>query len=110
PICYADVYMDGRFGVAFNASYNANYVQQERIQTDWAYYADGRVLPYRLMWRPGPKMTSRTAANLSTDFRINDEWTASLRSAYSLYDVEYFNQYTYLYLGTTTTKIGRAHV
>ncbi len=100
---YADVYLDGRFGVAFNASYNANYVQQERIQTDWAYYPDGRVLPYRLMWRPGPKMTSRTAANLSTDFRINDQWTASLRSAYSLYDVEYFNQYTYLYLGTTST-------
>lgn len=100
---YADVFLDGRFGVAFNASYNANYVQQERIQTDWAYYADGRVLPYRLMWRPGPKMTSRTAANLSTDFKINDEWTLSLRSAYSFYDVEYFNQYTYLYLGTTST-------
>src|SRR5690606_5777282 len=99
-IGYADVYMDGRLGVAFNASYNANFVQQERIQTDYAYYPDGRVLPYRLMWRPGPKMTSRTAANLSTDFKINDEWTASLRSAYSLYDVEYFNQYTYLYLGT----------
>lgn len=98
---YGDVFMDGRFGVAFNASYNANYVQQERIQTDWAYYPDGRVLPYRLMWRPGPKMTSRTAANLGADFKINDDWTLSLRSAYSLYDVEYFNQYTYLYLGTT---------
>jgi len=101
---YGDVFMDGRFGVAFNASYNANYVQQERIQTDWAYYPDGRVLPYRLMWRPGPKMTSRTAANLSTDFRITDDWTLSLRSAYSMYDVEYFNQYTYLYLGTPTTS------
>lgn len=101
---FGDVFMDGRFGVAFNASYNANYVQQERIQTDWAYYNDGRVLPYRLMWRPGPKMTSRTAANLSTDFRINDDWTFSLRSAYSLYDVEYFNQYTYLHLGTTSTS------
>src|SRR5690606_13551614 len=101
---YGDVFMDGRFGVAFNASYNANYVQQERIQTDWAYYPDGRVLPYRLMWRPGPKMTSRTAANLSTDFRITDSWTLSLRSAYSMYDVEYFNQHTYLYLGTPTTS------
>ena len=101
---YGDVFLDGRFGVAFNASYNANYVQQERIQTDWGYYDDGRVLPYRIMWRPGPKMTSRTAANLSTDFKINDDWTLSLRSAYSFYDVEYFNQYTYLYFGTPTTS------
>lgn len=99
---FADVFLDGRFGVAFNASYNANFVQQERIQTDWSYLADGRVLPYRIMWRPGPKMTSRTAANLSTDFKISDEWTLSLRSAYSFYDVEYFNQYTYLYFGTAT--------
>lgn len=101
---YGDVFLDGRLGVAFNASYNANYVQQERIQTDWGYYADGRVLPYRIMWRPGPKMTSRTAANLSTDFKLNDDWTLSLRSAYSFYDVEYFNQYTYLYFGTPTTN------
>ncbi|MGY0505616.1 TonB-dependent receptor domain-containing protein [Luteimonas sp. e5] len=101
---YGEVFMDGRFGVALNASYNANYVQQDRIQTDWAYYSDGRVLPYRLMWRPGPKMTSRTAVNLSTDFRITDDWTFSLRSAYSHYDVEYFNQYTYLHIGTTGTS------
>lgn len=100
---YGDVFMDGRFGLAFDASYNANYVQQERIQTDYAYYSDGRVLPYRIMWRPGPKRTSRTAANLGADFKINDDWTLSLRSAYSLYDVEYFNQYTYLYIGTTST-------
>lgn len=103
-IGYGEVFLDGRFGVALNASYNANYVQQDRIQTDWAYYPDGRVLPYRLMWRPGPKMTSRTAANLSTDFRITDDWTFSLRSAYSHYDVEYFNQYTYLHIGTTSTS------
>ncbi len=97
---YADVFMDGRFGVAFNASYNANYVQQDRIQTDWSYLPDGQVLPYRVMWRPGPKMTSRTAANLSADFQITDEWVLSWRSMYSFYDVEYFNQYTYLYFGT----------
>lgn len=98
---YADVFADGRFGIALNASYHANYVQQDRIETNWAYYADGTVLPYRLMWRPGPKTTSRTAVNLSTDFRISDDWTFSLRSAYSHYDVEYFNQYTDLHIGTT---------
>lgn len=101
---YSDIFMDGRLGVALNTSYNANYVQQDRIQTDWSYLPDGRVMPYRVMWRPGPKMTSRTAANLSVDYQITDDLVFSLRSMYSLYDVEYFNQYTFLYFGTTTAS------
>lgn len=97
---YGDIFLDGRLGIAFNTSYNANYVQQDRIQTDWSYLPDGRVMPYRIMWRPGPKMTSRTAANLSADYQITDDLVFSLRSTYSFYDVEYFNQYTFLYFGT----------
>ncbi|MET3663570.1 TonB-dependent receptor [Caulobacter sp. 1776] len=103
-IGYADVFLDGRLGIAFNASYNANYVQQDRIQTDWSYLASGRVIPYQVMWRPGPKLTSRKAANLSVDYKLTDKWALSLRSTYSFYDVEYFNQYTYLIFGTTTTS------
>ena len=103
-IGYADVFLDGRLGVAFNASYNANYVQQDRIQTDWSYLADGRVIPYQVMWRPGPKLTSRKAANLSVDYKITDKLALSLRSTYSFYDVEYFNQYTYLIFGAATTS------
>jgi len=99
---YADVFLDGRLGVAFNASYNANYVQQDRTQTDWSYLANGRVIPYQVMWRPGPKLTHRKAANLSIDYKLTDQWALSLRSTYSFYDVEYFNQYTYLIFGTTT--------
>lgn len=105
---YADVFLDGRLGVALSASYNANYVQQDRIQTDWSYLADGRVLPYQVMWRPGPKMTSRKAANLAVDYKITDELAFSLRSNYSFYDVEYFNQYTYLTFGTTTRSYATA--
>jgi TonB-dependent receptor len=101
-IGYADVFLDGRLGIAFNASYNANYVQQDRTQTDWSYLANGRVIPYQVMWRPGPKLTHRKAANLSVDYKITDKLYLSLRSTYSLYDVEYFNQYTYLIFGTTT--------
>jgi TonB-dependent receptor len=101
---YADVFLDGRLGIAFNASYNANYVQQDRIQTDWSYLASGRVIPYQVMWRPGPKLTSRKAANLSVDYKLTDQWAVSLRSTYSFYDVEYFNQYTYLIFGTTTAS------
>jgi TonB-dependent receptor len=99
---YADVFLDGRLGIAFNASYNANFVEQDRVQTDWAYLANGRVLPYQVMWRPGPKLTHREAANLSVDYKITDQLALSLRSSYSFYDVEYYNQYTYLIFGTTT--------
>jgi iron complex outermembrane receptor protein len=99
---YADVFMDGRLGIALDASYNANYVQQDRVQTDWSYLANGRVLPYQVMWRPGPKFTHREAANLSVDYKITDKLTFGLRSSYSFYDVEYYNQYTYLIFGTTT--------
>ncbi|MCW4461098.1 TonB-dependent receptor [Sphingomonas sp. BT-65] len=101
---YNDVFLDGRLGIAFNASYNANYVQQDRIQTDWSYLPDGRVMPYQVMWRPGPKFTSRTAANLALDYKITDKLAFSLRSTYSFYDVEYFNQYTFLIFGTTTVS------
>lgn len=101
-IGYADVFLNGRLGIAFNASYNANFVEQDRIQTDWSYLANGRVVPYQVMWRPGPKLTHRQAANLSVDYKLTDQWTLSLRSTYSFYDVEYFNQYTYLIFGTAT--------
>lgn len=99
---YADVFLHERLGVAVSASYNANYVQQDRIQTDWSYLPDGRVIPYQVMWRPGPKLTSRTAANLALDYKFTEDLVFSLRSNYSFYDVEYFNQYTYLNFGTTT--------
>jgi TonB-dependent receptor len=101
-LSYGDIFLDGRLGVAFSASYNANYVQQDRIQTDWSYLADGRAIPYQVMWRPGPKKTSRTAANLSVDYKFSDELALSLRGTYSFYEVEYFNQYTYLIFGTTS--------
>lgn len=103
-IGYADVFLDGRFGIAFSASYNANYVQQDRIQTDWSYLSDGRVMPYQVMWRPGPKLTHRIAGNLAMDYKFTDELVLSLRSTYSFYDVEYFNQYTYLTFGTSTVS------
>jgi TonB-dependent receptor len=100
---YADVFLNGRLGIAFNASYNANFVEQDRIQTDWSYLTSGRILPYQVMWRPGPKLTHRKAANLSVDYKITDKLALSLRSTYSFYDVEYFNQYTYLIFGTNAT-------
>src|SRR6185503_965167 len=36
-IGYGDVFLDGRLGVEINASYNANFVEQDRNQIDWIY-------------------------------------------------------------------------
>jgi len=99
---YADKFLDGRLGVAISASYNANYVEQDRVQTDWSYLANGTVIPYQVMWRPGPKFTHREAVNGALDYKISDDLTFSLRGTYSFYDVEYFNQYTYLIFGSST--------
>ena len=101
---YGDVFMDGRLGIETNISYNQNFVQQDRLQVDWSYKSDGRVIPYRVMFRPGPKMTSRTGANFSLDYRLTEQLTLSWRSNYSLYDVEYFNQYTYLNFGANNNN------
>jgi TonB-dependent receptor len=101
---YADVFLDGRLGIAVNASHYANFVEQDRIQTDWSYLANGRVIPYQVMYRPGPKTTSRDAVNVAADYKITDDLAFSLRGTYSYYGVEYFNQYTYLIFGTTTTS------
>lgn len=96
---YGDVFMDNRLGVELNISHNENFVQQDRLQVDWSYKSDGRVIPYRVMFRPGPKMTSRTGGNFSLDYKLTDELILSWRSNYSFYDVEYFNQYLYLNFG-----------
>ncbi len=108
-IGYGDVFLEGRLGVEFTASYNANFVEQDRNQIDWIYptsgpYAGGVGIPYRSMWRAGPKRTHREAINFSTDYKLTDKLTLSLRSTYSDYDVEYVNQYTFLYFGTTSTS------
>jgi iron complex outermembrane receptor protein len=100
---YADLFLDGRLGVEFNTSYNANFVQQDRVQMRYNYNtpASGATVDTPklndVMFRPGPKMTSRQAANLSLDYRLSSRLTFSWRSTYSFYDVEYVNQYTYLY-------------
>ncbi len=108
-IGYGDVFFHGRLGIQVAASYNANFVEQDRNQTDWIYpttgaYANGVGIPYRTMWRAGPKITHREALNLATDYKLSDRLSLRLRSTYSDYDVEYVNQYTYLYFGSTSTS------
>jgi len=99
---FANVFLDGRLGVALSASYNANYVEQDRVQTDWSYLPNGTVLPYQVMWRPGPKFTHREAINGAIDYKLSDKLSLSLHGTYSFYDVEYYNQYTFLVFGTST--------
>ncbi|MBM3852337.1 MAG: TonB-dependent receptor [Verrucomicrobia bacterium] len=109
---YADLFLGGRLGVEFNTSYNANFVQQDRVQMRYNYNtpASGATVDTPrlndIMFRPGPKMTSRQAANLSLDYRLTSDLTFSWRSSYSFYDVEYVNQYTYLYAPVASQPAG----
>lgn len=93
---YADVFLKGRLGVEFNTSYNASFIQQDRMQVEYNYSNPDRPVVTGIMWRPGPKVTSRKAANLSVDYKATPNLVLSWRSSYSLYDVEFFNQYTWL--------------
>jgi TonB-dependent receptor len=105
---YADLFLEGRLGVEFNTSYNANFVQQDRVQMRYNYNtpASGATVDNPklndIMFRPGPKMTHREAASLSLDYKLRPDLVFSWRSNYSFYDVEYVNQYTYLYAPVAT--------
>ncbi len=109
---YADLFLDGRLGVEFNTSYNANFVQQDRVQMRYNYNtpAAGATVDNPklndIMFRPGPKMTHRQAANLSLDYKLTPAFVLSWRSSYSFYDVEYVNQYTYLFAPVATQPAG----
>jgi len=93
---FADSFLNGRLGVEANVSYNASFVQQDRNQLEYNYTNPARPVITGVMWRPGPKMTSRLAGNLSVDAKLSPELVFSLRTTYSLYEVEFFNQYTWL--------------
>lgn len=117
-IGYADLFLNGRLGLEVNASYNANFVQQDRVQMRYNYNtpAAGATVDTPklndILFRPGPKMTHREAARVSLDYKVTPDLVLSLRGSYSFYDVEYVNQYTYLYTpvaaqpaGSTITRV-----
>jgi iron complex outermembrane receptor protein len=93
---YADVFLGGRLGVEANASYNKSFIFQDRHQLEYNYTNPDRPVITGLMWRPGPKVATRIAGTFSLDYKVTPEIVFSLRSSYSHYDVEFFNQYTWL--------------
>ncbi|MBL9189215.1 MAG: TonB-dependent receptor [Opitutaceae bacterium] len=93
---YADVFLGGTLGIEANASYNKSYIFQDRHQLEYNYTNPDRPVITGLMWRPGPKVATRIAGNFSLDYKVSPEIVFSLRSSYSHYDVEFFNQYTWL--------------
>jgi TonB-dependent receptor len=111
-IGYSDVFLDRRLGLQLSASYNASFVQQDRNQVEYNYTNQDRPVITGIMWRPGPKITRRTAANVSLDFKATPELTFAWRSAFSLYEVEFFNQYTWLRASTAqiTPESSLTHV
>jgi iron complex outermembrane recepter protein len=93
---YADVFFGGRLGLETNASFNKSFIFQDRHQLEYNYSNPARPVITGLMWRPGPKVATRIAGNFSLDYKLTPDLVFSLRSSYSHYDVEFFNQYTWL--------------
>jgi TonB-dependent receptor len=93
---YADVFLGGTLGLEANTSFNKSYIFQDRHQLEYNYTNPDRPVITGLMWRPGPKVATRIAGNFSLDYKVSPEIVFSLRSSYSHYDVEFFNQYTWL--------------
>lgn len=93
---YADVFLNNRLGIEANTSYNKSFIFQDRHQLEYNYSNPDRPVITGLMWRPGPKVATRIAGTFSLDFKVMPDLVFSLRSSYSHYDVEFFNQYTWL--------------
>ncbi len=93
---YADVFLGGTLGIEANASFNKSFIFQDRHQLEYNYTNPARPVITGLMWRPGPKVATRIAGTFSLDYKVSPEIVFSLRSSYSHYDVEFFNQYTWL--------------
>jgi iron complex outermembrane receptor protein len=93
---YADVFLDGKLGIEANTSYNKSFIFQDRHQLEYNYTNPDRPVITGLMWRPGPKVATRIAGTFSLDYKVTPDVVFSLRSSYSHYDVEFFNQYTWL--------------
>ncbi|MES2692537.1 MAG: TonB-dependent receptor [Verrucomicrobiota bacterium] len=93
---YADVFLGGRLGIEANTSFNKSFIFQDRHQLEYTYVTPDRPVITGLMWRPGPKVATRFAGNISLDYKITPELIVSLPFVYSHYDVEFFNQYTWL--------------
>lgn len=93
---YAEVFLGGRLGLETNASFNKSFIFQDRHQLEYNYTTPDRPVITGLMWRPGPKVATRIAGNISLDYKVTPDLVFSLRSSYSHYDVEFFNQYTWL--------------
>ncbi len=93
---YADVFLGGKLGIEMNTSFNKSFIFQDRHQLEYNYTNPARPVITGLMWRPGPKVATRIAGTFSLDYKVSPEIVFSLRSSYSHYDVEFFNQYTWL--------------
>jgi len=97
---YGDTFFNHRLGIEVSTSYNASFVQQDRNQVEYNYTDPDHPVITGIMWRPGPKMVQRVAGNFGLDFKITPDLVFSWRSSYSDYQVEFFNQYTWLRAST----------
>jgi iron complex outermembrane recepter protein len=89
----ADSFLDNRMGVQFTLSQSNGFQEQFRQQMtyDFGDPARGPVVT-NITWRPGPKLTQRSAVGLNLDFKLTPALIVSLRSAYSILNDEFNNR------------------
>lgn len=104
-IGYARSFFNRRLGVDFNLSYNETYSRQDIAITEYTYpspasLAGGSASPDPVITgidtQPGLQHTARLAGNLGVDWKITPHLVFSVRSTYSYYSSEYWNQHIWL--------------
>jgi TonB-dependent receptor len=86
----SDVFMNKRLGIQMTLSQSNGY--QEQYRETVAYDFNGPPRVTSITWRPGPKLTQRSAIALNTDFKASSALTFSFRSAFSILNDDFNNR------------------
>jgi TonB-dependent receptor len=101
---YGASFLKNRLGVEASASRYVTYYLNQGHETHYAYrIPDADLNPgydftdepeiLRLNWSDRPRIMTRTAANLSLDFKFTQHTTLSLRTSYTITDNDYYHLY-----------------
>ncbi|MDR2674518.1 MAG: TonB-dependent receptor [Opitutaceae bacterium] len=111
---YGGVFLKRRLGIEASVSRYASYMLNQSHETHYAYPVPDETLNpgvdfsadpaiTRLIWRDGPRIQTRLAANLSLDFKITPKLILSLRNTFSRVDNEYYHLYVNLRASETNS-------
>lgn len=97
---------NSRVGVSLGLSDDSGYTEQYRTQLNYDYSNPAAPKITSLTFRPGPKITRRSAASANVDIRIVPNLVAKLTFTYSHFDDEYNNRS--IQLSTNSSSIDPA--